>query len=197
MLTKAIRTPCLPMILFKALGTPVSRLICEVGRVGNRVPISRRPELRIAMGKRLTKSPRRSTCPDSGPGPFPPHQDASHMGTSPVPTSLWRMRTGSHCYRLPKPVVPACHTAQLRPFPPSAPGPRPVHPLPRGLPPDEAPSPWKPGLRRGGSALGKAGRKGSDHFRGRSAPVPRHFRLSHFQPYTCRRTTAPYARIAL
>lgn len=35
------------------------------------------------------------------PGPFPLHQDANSMGASPVPKSLWRLRTGSYFYRLP------------------------------------------------------------------------------------------------
>lgn len=51
LLAKAIRTPCLPMILFKALAIPFSHLICEVGRVGNSVPILQMTELRVALGK--------------------------------------------------------------------------------------------------------------------------------------------------
>lgn len=51
LLAKAIMTPCLPMILFKALAIPFSHLIWEAGRVGNDVLISQVTELRVALEK--------------------------------------------------------------------------------------------------------------------------------------------------
>lgn len=51
MFAKAIMTPCLPMILFKALAIPFSHLICEAGRVGNSVPILQMTELKVALAK--------------------------------------------------------------------------------------------------------------------------------------------------
>lgn len=51
LLAKAIMTPCLPMILFKALAIRFSHLTWEAGRVGNDGLISQVTELRVALEK--------------------------------------------------------------------------------------------------------------------------------------------------
>lgn len=113
LLTKAIMTPCLPMILFKALAIPFSHLMCEAGRVGNRVPILYMTELRVALANDLLSHPTGQQwtqdlgCPDPRPGPFPLHQNANPWGLHQCPGICGEGDLEATSTVCPTPVVPS------------------------------------------------------------------------------------------